>query len=139
MGNMFSESTVLNLSWSVSKGFETYGYNICRLDDMIQGKRYRTIGGGYDMVGAVLGEWIQDNFKDELIHLAKSKQAENLYGLCTIYNKDGELYKVLIDGASGESSMISIIEALGMNVKTLTSKHRSKGYVRTGFYITKGN
>jgi hypothetical protein len=53
-------STHLNISWSVSRGQDTYGYNICRLDDTRTGKRYHLNGGGYDMIGTVLGDWLED-------------------------------------------------------------------------------
>lgn len=39
----------LALSWSVSRGRDTYGYNICRLDDTSTGERFKCMGGGYDM------------------------------------------------------------------------------------------
>lgn len=49
----FNQIHRLDLTWSTSKARDTYGYNITRLDDSISGKRYKTCGGGYDMIGTV--------------------------------------------------------------------------------------
>lgn len=60
----------LTLSWSISRGRGTYGGNICRLDDTTTDKRYRCSGGGYDMTGTVLGDWLTDVYQSELQALA---------------------------------------------------------------------
>lgn len=59
----------LALSWSVSRGRDTYGYNICRLDDTSTGDRFKCMGGGYDMQGTVFGEWLAANYQPELLAL----------------------------------------------------------------------
>ena len=56
----------LEISWTISRGRDTCGYNICRLDDSISGKRYRTLGGGYDMIGTVVADWFEDQYQDKL-------------------------------------------------------------------------
>jgi hypothetical protein len=137
-------ATQLNISWSVSRGQDTYGYNICRLDDIRTGKRYRTCGGGYDMIGSVLGDWLEDRFQDELralvADLPKQKYGgtsymqiseeinPKYYGL-TI-SPDGT---VCLDGACGVSSMQQIGRALGLNFQWLGNK---KGHT-TGYFISK--
>ena len=137
-------ATQLNISWSVSRGQDTYGYNICRLDDIRTGKRYRTCGGGYDMIGSVLGDWLEDRFQDELralvADLPKQKYGgtsymqiseeinPKYYGL-TI-SPDGT---VCLDGACGVSSMQRIGEALGLNFQWLGNR---KGHT-TGYFISK--
>lgn len=137
-------ATQLNISWSVSRGQDTYGYNICRLDDVRTGKRYRTCGGGYDMIGSVLGDWMEDRFQDELralvADLPKQKYGgtsymqiseeinPKYYGL-TI-SPDGT---VCLDGACGVSSMQRIGEALGLNFQWLGNR---KGHT-TGYFISK--
>jgi hypothetical protein len=136
-------STVrLDLDWSVSRGRETYGYNICKLTDTITGKKYKTIGGGYDMVGTVLGDWMTDVLQDDLLKikerayavytdhrfLIKSTDHTSLYGMT--YHKDTG--KVAIDGACGESSVMRIFEALGYSVEYL--RHGKKHNV-IGYYI----
>ena len=137
-------ATQLNISWSVSRGQDTYGYNICRLDDVRTGKRYRTCGGGYDMIGSVLGDWMEDRFQDELralvADLPKQKYGgtsymqiseeinPKYYGL-TI-SPDG---KVCLDGACGVSSMQQIGRALGLKFQWLGNR---KGHT-TGYFISK--
>lgn len=121
----------LSISWSVSRGRDTYGYNICRLDDRNNGKRYRTCGGGYDMVGTVFGAWLQDVYqerlqefcdfhKDDLIDCCYSVggyfRLPNLYGL-TLKVEAGGKTKVTLDGACGIESMRRIAEAIGLEVQ----------------------
>ena len=42
----------------VSRGRDTYGYNMVTLSSDT-GKRFRVMGGGYDMHGQVMGEYVQ--------------------------------------------------------------------------------
>lgn len=55
------DTNYLSLSWSISRGRDTYGYNIARLDDHATGKRYRCSGGPWWPVcvanGASLAPW----------------------------------------------------------------------------------
>ena len=106
----------LSLSWSVSKGANTYGYNICRLDDRNNGKRFRCLGGGYDMIGTVFGEWLEYYYQAELL---KIKDCD-FYGLMYLADKN----KVSLDGACGIESMIRIAEAIGLEVE--------RDYIATG-------
>lgn len=137
-------STHLNISWSTSRGSDTYGWNICRLDDTRTGKRYRTMGGGYDMIGTVLGDWLEDRCQDELRALVADLPKQK-YG-CTNYQViseeiDPKFYgltispdgKVCLDGACGSSSMQRIGEALGLKFQWLGNK---KGHT-TGYFISK--
>lgn len=59
----------LALSWSVSRGRDTYGYNICRLDDTSTEERFKCMGGGYDMQGTVFGSWLEAGYQDRLVEL----------------------------------------------------------------------
>ena len=117
--------TSLMLSWSVSKGRYTYSYNIARLDDASTGKRYRCNGGGYDMIGTVFGEWLQDVYQAELkAHVATLDQVECGYAVAG-YKRIEKLYgltikpngTVTLDGACGIDSMIRIAEAIGLEVQ----------------------
>ena len=108
----------LVLSWSVSKGRDTYGYNICRLDDRNNGKRYRTMGGGYDMIGTVFGDWLETCYQEELMqikdqsdrfynerhYLNDNSEKGTFYGMT--YNKVKDC--VSLDGACGIESIIRI-------------------------------
>ena len=134
--------TRLDLSWSVSRGRDTYGYNICRLDDCTTGKRYRTSGGGYDMVGTVFGKWLAETFQDELKAHVKTLpmvdcgyqvsgylKTEGLYGLNVTPRGD-----IQLDGACGMSSMETIARAIGLTVERTYNR---KGHT-TGFMVSRG-
>lgn len=134
-----NNTNTLTLSWSISRGRDTYGYNICRLDSYISGKRYRCSGGGYDMVGTVLGNFFEAEHQDKLIQLVAGltlteagysvpgyKKSVDFYGLTV--NPSG---RVTLDGGCGESCIIRIIEACGFNVQYMRNR---KGQ-RTGYLI----
>lgn len=55
----------LEFKWTVSRGRDTYGYNICTL--YVDGERVaRCNGGGYDMEGTVFGNFLARNYADRL-------------------------------------------------------------------------
>jgi hypothetical protein len=61
--------------WTVSRGRDTYGYNICTL--YIDGRKVANCdGGGYDMQGTDMGNWLA-------VHAAKClvKLTKEFYGL----------------------------------------------------------
>lgn len=104
----------LQIKWTVSKGRETYGYNICSLyEDGI--KVQSCNGGGYDMEGTVLGDYIANKFQKELKSMGNIK---DYYG--TTVSKDG--MNVYIDGACGWDSVKRIIDALGLELTRLSYK-----------------
>lgn len=123
--------THLTLSWGISKGRDTAGYNIRRLRDDSTGKRYRCNGGGYDMTGTVFADWLCDVHQGALVTLARSVVADvkagidrqeykGLYGMTS----DNPVTRVHIDGACGMSSVVRIAEAAGLSVQRV--------YGRTG-------
>lgn len=58
----------LEFKWSVSRGRDSYGYNICTL--FFDGEKVaRCNGGGYDMKGTCLGNFIASRFADRLLKL----------------------------------------------------------------------
>lgn len=146
---MSYQSTYLPLSWSVSRGRDTYGYNICRLDDRSTGLRYRCTGGGYDMVGTVLGEWLQSMHQSRLQLLKENgpqgkpvlvdcgysmpgwMKREDLYGLT--FAPDG---RAIVDGACGVESVIKVAEACGISI-TRDWDRRGAGKLR-GFFASHG-
>lgn len=66
---------MLEFLWTVSRGRDTYGYNICSL--YVDGfKKASCNGGGYDMRGTSLGNWIASEFKDSLLSLKESDMPE---------------------------------------------------------------
>ena len=95
---------------SVSRDQDTYGYTIYRLDDRETGKRYSCKGGGYDMLGKVFGDWLQDVYQKELVaHVANLVQTD-----CGFAVSNGT---ITLDGACGLKSMIRIAEAIGLDVQ----------------------
>lgn len=58
----------LIFKFSTSRGRDTYGWNIVSL--YVDGvKVAHQCGGGYDMRGAALGDWIEKEFQAELSNL----------------------------------------------------------------------
>lgn len=137
--------TNLVLSWSVSRGRDSYGYNICRLDDQSLGERFTCMGGGYDMVGSVFAQWLIANYQPELLAIKDrahnqfllagrefSKSDGSLYGMT--YHEKGE--RVHIDGACGLDSVLHIAKAIGLEVeRTYIHAGRRRGET-TGWFIT---
>lgn len=117
----------LSLSWGVSKGRDSFGYPICRLDDRNNGRRFRTNGGGYDMIGTVFGKWLEANYQKELLNiqgnafmiwsakfgLIENKGDNRFYGM----THDQIQNRVYLDGACGMESMIQIAEAIGLEIE----------------------
>lgn len=142
----------LEIKWSVSRGFETYGYNICTLYDNATGKRYRTMGGGYDMLGTVVGDWLQDVYQDclraisdkaaSVYHAGVSGSYKSMQDVdCEAYRQGAYLYgmtreystgAVTLDGACGINSVEKIAAAAGINMRATVNR---KGHV-TGYMVS---
>ena len=130
----------LSISWGTSRGRETYGYNICRLDDRNNGKRYRTCGGGYDMVGTVFGDWLVDVYQERLQALITTLPLEDCGYAVAGYLRCKDMYgltvspkgNVTLDGACSINSMIRIAEALGLEVQWEGNK---KGHT-IGYFVS---
>ena len=135
---MKNQINKLALSWSTSKGRDTYGYPICRLDDRNNGQRFRTIGGGYDMIGTVFGEWLETRYQKELMQI--KDQSDRFYNDRHYLNDNSEkntfygmTYNevrgyVHLDGACGIESMIRIAEAIGLEIeRDYIAKGRRRG------------
>lgn len=123
----------LKLSTGTSRGIDTYGYTIVRLRDSDTGNLYRCMGGGYDMVGTVLGDWLTANHQAELQALSgrafymhtdgqpyrRTEDERNaLYGM-TLHVSTG---RVTVDGACGVQSVRRIAEAAGVKLTALPSR-----------------
>lgn len=145
------QTQYLTLSWSTSKGRDTYGYNICRLDAGRK-QRYRTCGGGYDMTGTVVGLWLEANYQDRLVATIGSKAGATyskesghksadhaaFYGSTyhmPIHIPSGDCIvpaRISLDGACGLCAMEHIAEAIGVS---LSSTCNRRGHT-TGFMVT---
>lgn len=106
----------LIIKWSVSKGRDTYGYNICTLWD--GDKRYKTCGGGYDMLGTVFANWLATNYLDLIIEKVKpyDEEGNGMYGL---FRRDERYW---MDGACGFDSIKRIAEEAGFCVERVYGK-----------------
>ena len=100
---------------SVSHGRDTYGYNICSL--WINGKKCATCkGGGYDMKGKCLADWIQSNFQNELKTLhANYGIGDHSKGFYSLQCYSGA--EIRVQGGAGFSAMVQILNALGYKLE----------------------
>ena len=133
-------NTLLTFKWSISRGRDTYGYNICTVRDTQREKSFRCNGGGYDMQGTSFGNWLQDTYQEKLVAIknkAHSIVDDNGYH----DQKDGTLYgmtyrardnSVFLDGACGLSSMQRIAQAIGLSYESIYSR---RGHLEA-IYIT---
>lgn len=134
----------VSISWGISRGRDSYGWNICRAISRQTGKTYRTIGGGYDMVGTVIGDWFAAEYQAELHALyardyMKFKAYSNTghHAHCELHGlfarPDGSFY---MDGGTGIDCMLRIIEACGFeHQRQYNPRTRSKA--TTGYLISK--
>lgn len=125
----------LTFKYTTSRGQDTYGYNICSL--YIDGqKKYSTCGGGYDMKGCVLGQYIKNNFYNDIIKLdgnIGTGDSGGYYGLSYYLKTDEKLEniksyqegcRVSLDGMCGFRSMEVILNAIGYGIEYMYSdKH----------------
>lgn len=140
----------LRISHGVSRGRETYGYNIVTLTDETShpARKFRCMGGGYDMVGTVLADWLVATHPDKLDKLTdrahatwsaadgyqslgNDDRARDLYGMTVHYGARGEIERVTVDGACGVESVQRIIRAAGLQ---LTRTHDRRGNT-TGWIV----
>lgn len=118
---------LLEIKWSVSKARDTYGYNICTIRD--GNTKYKTCGGGYDMIGKAFGEWLQVNYMDKIIATLKPYvygNGENLQGEHYGFFYHFDTKKYWLDGACGLSSMQKIAKDIGLYIETHCNR---KGHV----------
>jgi hypothetical protein len=129
--------TNLLFKWTVSRGINTCGYNICSLYEN-EKKIISFYGGGYDMEGACLGEYISKKFAKQLIEKLK-KDGKPFLGYNTVFcglniteeikvdKKTGKWYKtheVLTDGACGFTKMENILEYLGYKLDRIPQEKK---------------
>jgi len=116
----------LTFKWSISRGQYTYGYNICTL--YVDGKKVSSCkGGGYDMSGTCLGEWMEKNFQTEL----KTLDINSYYG---VREYEGN---ICLDGGCGFSSMEKILNGLGYNIsRNPNSTSKEQHYIVTSKSMT---
>ena len=129
----------LEFRWTVSRGRDTFGYNICSL--WIHDRKVASCsGGGYDMKGASLASWMMDTFQDQLRKLpanyGSGDKNKGFYGLSFYnaktkkrqarYSKNVE--RASLDGACGFESMTRILNAIGYGLRTISYKTNTQIY-----------
>ena len=108
----------LDFKWTTSRGRNTYGYSICTLRDKRENKISSTCGGGYDMKGTCLGDFINIYFYDEIRKL----NSADFYGLTHYGKKYRHLKnaskhgKSHVDGGCGFSTMEKILNKIGFKL-----------------------
>lgn len=129
---------VLDVTYGISRGRDTYGYNIVTIRERGRAGRWSCNGVGHGLLGTCFGEWLQDTYQDELQALPVAlvdawysvrgwTRAMGLNGLT--YSPEG---KAVLVGGCGLSSMIRIAERLGLHVrKDLDRKGRELGFTVT--------
>lgn len=136
----------LHFKWTVSRGRDTYGYNICTL--LVDGeKKGKCAGGGYDMQGTSFAQWLQDEFQDKLKERFKDeiasvtekdyaaysgncyKDISGFYG-AKISGKQGSELTISLDGGCGFNSIEHISKAIGIALKwnPESSKYKNHTY-----------
>lgn len=138
-----NDKMVLVWKYGVSRGQDTYGYTLVSL--YVDGKKVaKTGGGGYDMKGSVLGQWITNNFQDELKKLTAHYGSQDptpwdqsFYGL-KFYSKDYKPHNkyqdgdhVSFDGACGFSECRKVLTALGYNLEYIHDTNKETIYTLT--------
>lgn len=123
------KTNYLALSWSVSRGRDTYGYNIARLDDRATDNRFKCMGGGYDMIGTCVARWLSAEYQDRL--LSAGQDVTGLYGARRV-EFTSKPHAIQLDGACGLECMIRIAEVIGVSI----SRNSNKRGVAQGFMVT---
>ncbi len=136
----------LHFRWTVSRGRDTYGYNICTL--LVDGeKKGKCMGGGYDMTGTAFGEWIEkdyqpqllDFFKKYLLYPAANSYEDGNETIAAIYPPDFygvTLYKyadpkknrIGLDGKYGFESIRKVAKAIGISLEWNRESDRYKNH-----------
>jgi len=134
--------TTLKFKWTVSRGRDTYGYNICSL--WVNGRKVSSCnGGGYDMNGTSLGLFIADRYSDRLLALdipmnrRNGEDIREYYGLSyhdpkyqTRSNVPTETETIPhIDGACGFSSVERIMQAIGLTLSYVDGTRNQQIYI----------
>jgi len=121
-----AENKYVTVRWGTSRGQGTYGYTTCTLTVDGKGRRASCSGGGYSLIGASLGGWLQRDFTEQLQALDLGRLAKagiNTYGL-SFWNKSAgknvtrwvEGCAVHVQGAAGEQPMMNLLRTLGYDL-----------------------
>jgi hypothetical protein len=132
----------LTIKVGTSKAADNYGYTRVTVSDTLTGRKFTTVGGGYDMTGSVLGEWMEAHMQDRLDALQPGAKTVGdwprpLYGINYKGTKSGSGYeytRASVDGACGQDSMQDIALACGIEVEEVWDRSTRNGK-RLGFNV----
>ena len=113
------EGDIVEIRCTVSRGRETYGYNIISL--YLNGvKESSCMHGGYDMAGTCLGMYMKDTYADDL----QKVNCKDLYGFQHINTKTHRPQRrgsknsyVSLDGGCGWNCMTEVLGRLGWGLR----------------------
>lgn len=149
------ETKQLHFKWTVSRGQDTYGYNICTL--LVDGeKKGACNGGGYDMEGTCLALWLQSDyqdklkilFADEIKQVSEKPQSEgknwegkpyksshetvdcrdHFYGARAVKRNKTKECGIELDGGCGFTSIERIAQAIGIKLKWNPESNKSTNH-----------
>ncbi len=132
----------LKFKWTVSRGRDTYGYNICSL--WIDREKVSSCnGGGYDMKGTALANWMEEEFQDKLQKLpanyGSGDNNKGFYGL-SFYNPktnkrqhrfSKHIKRAHLDGACGFSSIERVLNTIGYKLEYIDGDGTTTIYLLT--------
>jgi hypothetical protein len=126
---------VLTFKRGTSRAQDTYGYARVTLTDCWTGKKLACCGGGYDMTGHCLGEWMMANLQDRLDALKPGTKTVGdyqrpLYGIQYkgLMLSNGHVYtSASVDGSCGLSSMVDIARACGIVIDEIWDRSTRNG------------
>ncbi len=137
--------TELSLRIGTSRGRDTHGYTMVTLVVNSTGKCYRACGGGYDMHGTVLADYLEETYQDRLQTIARealsSDRADKHSQFCHF---EGDLYgialnlssgEVLLTGGVGKSQIIRIAKKIGLSIVDRMQR-TSRTYRAIGYLVT---
>jgi hypothetical protein len=137
----------LTIKWTVSRARDTYGYNVCTLTDT-RGRKVRCDGGGYDMTGTALGDYLGAWHQGELLAIKDKavstydritgetvRNDSGLYGL-THVTIDGLTSYMGINGACGIESVFKIAKAAGIEIQANYQRSGRRRGKTLGFMLS---
>ena len=126
---------VLTFHYSDNKRIGNIVKVLDKRGDIIKGVRCK--GGGYDMTGTCLGQFMEKNFPEQI----KRLDSREFYGVHHWNTKtkkrqyrSSENTRTTIDGGCGMNSMRNILEKIGFKLEYI---NETRGKVDTTTYILK--
>lgn len=137
------ENKRVTVRYGTSRGRDTYGYTTCTLSVAGKGRRGHCSGGGYSLIGTVIGEWLERDFSEQLKMLNFGKLRKIGYELCGIRFIDQNTGKsvnqwkdgctISINGIVGDSCMKEILQCLGYCLEYVGETSSVKHYVLNAY------